>query len=67
MYARQIPQDRGVAIEARLGDLDLKNPDELKANYWRDVEQQLIDGGWYMGTEVIGARQREKSCQLMQQ
>ncbi|KAI9706430.1 MAG: Inositol-pentakisphosphate 2-kinase [Candelina mexicana] len=38
-------------IEARLGDLDLKSPDEGKAEYWRAVEKELIDGGWYTGTE----------------
>ncbi|RDL37420.1 uncharacterized protein BP5553_04853 [Venustampulla echinocandica] len=36
-------------IEARIGDLDLKSPD--KGDYWKTVERQLIDEGWYMGTE----------------
>ncbi|KAL8935591.1 MAG: hypothetical protein Q9211_004619 [Gyalolechia sp. 1 TL-2023] len=41
----------GAQIEARLGDLDLKTPDGNKAEYWRQIEQQLIDEGWYTATE----------------
>ncbi|KAF4618386.1 hypothetical protein G7Y89_g14918 [Cudoniella acicularis] len=42
-------------IEARLGDLDVKCPD--KAEYWKATEQQLIDEGWYTGTEKAEDRQ----------
>lgn len=42
-------------IEARLGDLDVKSP--AKADYWRKCEQELIDEGWYTGTEKEEDRQ----------
>ena len=45
----QIPIASDGVIEARLGDLDLKS--SSKADYWRKLDQQLIDGGWYQGTE----------------
>ncbi len=38
-------------IEIRLGDLDHKTPRGGKAMYWRAVEEELIDGGWYTATE----------------
>lgn len=40
----------GGNTEARLGDLDLKDQG-TKLEYWRNMELELIDGGWYMGTE----------------
>ncbi|KAI4205593.1 MAG: hypothetical protein LQ350_000372 [Teloschistes chrysophthalmus] len=55
-------QDNSKAcIEARLGDLDLKTPDGNKAQYWKDIEQQLINEGWYTGTENTPATP-EGSC-----
>lgn len=36
-------------IEARLGDLDLKSP--AKTDYWKSIEEKLINGGWYTGDE----------------
>ncbi len=50
-------------IEARLGDLDLKSPTGIKVEYWRNLEEQLIDGGWYTATEK-GNAAHESSCQL---
>lgn len=50
------------SIDARLGDLDLKTG-KGKAAYWRALEGQLIDGGWYTATEkekAVG----ENLCQL---
>lgn len=38
------------AVEIRLGDLDLKTGAGGKAKYWRDLEINLIDGGWYQGS-----------------
>lgn len=52
----------GGSIEARLGDLDLKLPARLKK--WRDVEQSLIDGGWYTNTEIEEIRVEERICLL---
>jgi hypothetical protein len=60
----QIPHHRGLSIEARLGDLDLKTSSGHKAEYWRSVEKQLIDGRWYMGTERDGEGQGRNRCQL---
>lgn len=51
-----------ISIDARLGDLDLKSGDG-KAEYWRGLERQLINGGWYTATEkekTVG----ENLCQL---
>ena len=48
VYVR-FPENGGDAIEARLGDLDLKNP--KKMDYWRDIEESLIDEWWYLGLE----------------
>ena len=50
------------SIDARLGDLDLKTG-KRKADYWRGLERQLIEGGWYAATEkeeLMG----ENLCQL---
>jgi inositol-pentakisphosphate 2-kinase len=45
----RLPEDEAddAQIEARLGDLDVKSPD--KAPYWKQTEQELIDGGFYQG------------------
>jgi len=45
-----VPVDGNKPIEARLGDLDKKNFTK-KISYWRDTERELIDGGYYQGTE----------------
>lgn len=50
------------SIDARLGDLDLKTG-MGKAEYWRGLERQLIDGGWYTATEKENAV-GENLCQL---
>lgn len=50
------------SIDARLGDLDLKTG-KAKAEYWRGLERQLIEGGWYTATEkenTVG----DNLCQL---
>lgn len=36
---------RGGQVTAKLGDLDLKSTDKISG--WADVENSLIDGGWY--------------------
>ena len=38
-------------VEVRIGDLDLKSPEGGKVAYWKAIEEELISGGWYMGTE----------------
>ncbi|EJT73167.1 hypothetical protein GGTG_10016 [Gaeumannomyces tritici R3-111a-1] len=51
-YVRLTPGGGGGGgVEARLGDLDLKDQ-ETKLEYWKNMELELIDGGWYMGAEV---------------
>ncbi|KAJ5584198.1 Inositol-pentakisphosphate 2-kinase [Penicillium hispanicum] len=43
----KIPSDEKSPVEIRLGDLDLKTGAGGKAQYWRDIELHLLDGGWY--------------------
>ena len=50
------------SIDARLGDLDLKTG-KGKVEYWRGLERQLIDGGWYTATEKENAV-GENPCHL---
>jgi inositol-pentakisphosphate 2-kinase len=49
-------------IEARLGDLDFKQPEKL--GRWKDVERQLIDEGWYVNAEAKAVWSEERVCQL---
>ena len=42
----RIPKAVDGELKARLGDLDQKSP--KKVEYWRSIEQQLIDEGWYL-------------------
>ncbi|KAF2162829.1 hypothetical protein M409DRAFT_57890 [Zasmidium cellare ATCC 36951] len=55
----------GNSIEARLGDLDLKQPEKLAR--WKKVESDLIGQGWYTNTEVQDHWTREKICLLARQ
>lgn len=38
-------------VQARLGDFDVKSGEAGKSEYWIRNEQELIDEGWYTGTE----------------
>ena len=49
-------------IEARLGDLDFKQPEKLSR--WKDVERKLIDEGWYLNAEAKAVWSEERICQL---
>lgn len=49
-------------IEARLGDLDFKQPGKLSR--WKDVERKLIDEGWYLNKEAESVWCEERICQL---
>jgi len=49
-------------IEARLGDLDLKQPEKMSK--WKRVEQILIDDGWYANAEDGSIWVQETTCQL---
>lgn len=49
-------------IEARLGDLDFKQPEKLAR--WRDVERKLIDEGWYVNAEAEAVWSEERICRL---
>jgi inositol-pentakisphosphate 2-kinase len=49
-------------IEARLGDLDFKQPEKLKR--WKEAERQLIDEGWYVNTEAESLWCEENICRL---
>ncbi|KAK0722464.1 inositol-pentakisphosphate 2-kinase [Lasiosphaeria miniovina] len=43
-------EDEDGRVEAKIADLDKKNG-EAKMGYWQETERQLIDGGYYDGTE----------------
>lgn len=58
---QQIPSDEEHPVEIRLGDLDLKSAAGGKAEYWRDIEIQLIEGGWYDG---LNSNQGISECAL---
>ncbi|KAI9660865.1 MAG: Inositol-pentakisphosphate 2-kinase [Trizodia sp. TS-e1964] len=47
----KIPLAAHQLVDARIGDLDMKIADGGKAEYWRAMEKDLIEGGWYSGTE----------------
>lgn len=49
------------AVEARIGDLDLKTGEAGKWNYWSAVERKLVEGGWYEGKED-GAEEKGVWC-----
>jgi inositol-pentakisphosphate 2-kinase len=51
-------------IEARLGDLDLKQTEKLTV--WANVERSLIVDGWYSNTENEQQWRREVICALSQ-
>ncbi|KKA22553.1 hypothetical protein T310_3400 [Rasamsonia emersonii CBS 393.64] len=57
----QMPSDDKRPIEVRLGDLDLKTAAGGKAEYWLDIENRLIEGGWYAGE---GPCQGHSECAL---
>lgn len=56
-----MPRDGTGAVEVRLGDLDLKTGAGGKAQYWLDLENQLISQGWYMGAN---SEQTSSECVL---
>ncbi|KAI7191588.1 hypothetical protein D0869_08191 [Hortaea werneckii] len=51
-----------LGVEARLSDLDLKQPEKL--DKWRAVETVLIDEGWYQNREAEEVWKEEKICLL---
>ncbi|KAM5441170.1 Inositol-pentakisphosphate 2-kinase [Microsporum ferrugineum] len=46
----KVPHKHDEPFELRLGDLDFKSEDGGKLQYWQDIETELIEGGWYLGT-----------------
>lgn len=42
-----------LVVDARLGDLDLKEPEPVKVAQWRETEEMLIHGGWYSGATQL--------------
>jgi inositol-pentakisphosphate 2-kinase len=63
-----MPLDPAKPITARAGDLDMKS--RLKINTWGRKERELIDEGWYQGTETYSEEElkagleRPKDCML---
>nr|POE68864.1 inositol-pentakisphosphate 2-kinase [Quercus suber] len=56
--------ENGGEIEARLADLDLKQPEKM--GRWMNLESDLVEGGWYTNVEDSSVRQEEKMCFLAQ-
>ncbi|EME44935.1 hypothetical protein DOTSEDRAFT_70851, partial [Dothistroma septosporum NZE10] len=52
----------GNSIDARLGDLDLKQAEKLPR--WQAIESTLVNEGWYTNTEREDVRGRERICLL---
>ncbi|KAK6347696.1 Inositol-pentakisphosphate 2-kinase [Orbilia javanica] len=46
-YVKVSPTD----VQARLGDFDVKSGEAGKSEYWIETERELINEGWYAGTE----------------
>ncbi|KAK6499574.1 Inositol-pentakisphosphate 2-kinase [Arthrobotrys musiformis] len=46
-YVKVSPTD----VQARLGDFDVKSGEAGKSDYWIENERELIEEGWYTGTE----------------
>lgn len=63
-----MPTDLSKPITARIGDLDMKS--RLKIREWAKKERELIDEGWYQGTEKYLAEElsaglaRPRVCML---
>ena len=47
------------AVEARLGDLDVKAPEGGKVKQWRETERRLLAESWYGGSDA-----EEEGCRL---
>ena len=54
--------DESDSVEARFGDLDVKQPVNTKLAYWKDIERSLINSGFYIGEEKNGFS--DKACLL---
>ena len=52
----------GDHVEGRLADMDLKWPHKL--GQWKQVETDLIDGGWYTNSEESAHWNKESICLL---
>lgn len=39
------------SVEARIADLDMKTAAHGKGEYWRELERELVEGGWYEGLD----------------
>jgi len=55
----------GNRVEARLGDLDLKQLEKLSK--WITIERRLISEGWYANVETQQVWKREDVCRLARQ
>lgn len=54
-------------VDARLGDLDLKQPEKGKVKYWKGVERELVEGGWYTGSVEGVQKGVDVGCRLERQ
>ena len=58
-------KQNGTHAEARLADLDLKQPE--KFHRWKNVEHDLINHGWYTNEEHQSEWREERVCLLSRQ
>ncbi|KAK6358836.1 Inositol-pentakisphosphate 2-kinase [Orbilia brochopaga] len=54
-----------ISVQARLGDFDVKSGEGGKSAYWVQLERDLIDGGWYSGTEEGELPWKEKGLEVV--
>jgi hypothetical protein len=47
-----------VQVESKLADLDFKH--EAKVDDWREKEEQLLNGGWYLYRQGVKGESREQ-------
>lgn len=63
IFAR-LTWDQSGPLEVKVADLDRKDV-ETRLERWCSTERDLLDGGWYTGTEdVQGTKRQENVCQL---
>jgi inositol-pentakisphosphate 2-kinase len=51
-----------IEADVKLADLDIKS---AKTKKWADTERQLIDGGWYTGTENVAEDRGRRFCRAL--
>lgn len=63
VFTRYDTKTSEIEAEVKLADLDMKS---AKLKKWADTERQLIDGGWYTGTEDLAENGGKSLCRALQ-